>query len=487
MEIKLVGALDYKKVRKLLENTSLKEEEREKLIEDLEEVEVARRSEIVSSAGRLSRFAGNVFEILGISEDKTLAQNVKYASMVSGLGHNSITDHDYLVLAIKDVSVLIEQIIIEERFASFTIKSRREVDFSNVGFYNPFDEKEQKTSYDDYTKSLFDQYHKLIEKGIKLEDARYVLPYNFHSNILMGIDAHTLKDMIIKCSKRKNAKIKEVREFGDALYKIAKKHCPYIIEEIDKEEYREDEVGNYLEDVIEKEPYQILEKPKLLSHTENVDDTILVSAIMRRYQYPFEKAYKVYQEACKSNPNFKEKLMKKIAFEGDKLELSQASFQFQIPLSYAVLTHLTRHRTHHIMVPDFYPNPDLTQYKTPPKIRDKEKALYDSIFEKNQEMYQAFKKKYQLEEEDLVYFTLAGNMTNAITNMDGASVEHILRLRECNKAQWEIREAVTNIHKEIEKLDNTEAFRSILGSTCVTRGICNEGKECCGKVYTLKK
>ena len=78
-------------------------------------------------------------------------------------------------------------------------------------------------------------------------------------------------------------------------------------------------------------------------------------------------------------------------------------------------------------------------------------------------------------------------MTNAITNMDGASVEHILRLRECNKAQWEIREAVTNIHKEIEKLDNTEAFRSILGSTCMTRGICNEGKECCGKVYTLKK
>ena len=53
------------------------------------------------------------------------------------MGHDSISDHDYCVFAIKDVSPIVEQTIIEERFASFTIKSRREADFSQVGFYVP--------------------------------------------------------------------------------------------------------------------------------------------------------------------------------------------------------------------------------------------------------------------------------------------------------------------------------------------------------------
>ena len=496
MEISLIKAFDYNKIDKILQEYIEDDNEREKLIISLQNIETRRRAEIVSSAGRLSRFPGDVLEVLNLSEGKTLEQNTNYASRVIGMVHESISDHDYCVFAMKDVSPLVEQTIIAERFSSFTIKSRREVDFSNVGFYIPNfhnkegeihpDNKSIQQEYKKYMQSLFDSYEKLVNQGIPVEDARFVLPYCYHSNIIMGIDAHTLKDMIIKFTKTKYQNIEELRELGEKLYQIAKQEVPYIIPIIDATPSKQsDDVEEYLNNNISKEKYQIIEQPKLLSYSYEVDDSILISAIMRRYKYDYDQAKKVYDKLSE-NPNFQYELMKKIAFSSDKLELTQANFRFQIPLSYAILTHLTRHRTHDIIVPDFVPNPDLMQYKTPPTIKKEHEDEYNNIFYQNQAMYEHFKNDYGIREEDLVYFTLSGNLINVITNMNGKTLEHILRLRECNKAQWETRQMAYGMHKEIKALDDAKIFEQILGSTCITQGICNEGKECCGKVYTLK-
>jgi len=123
MKVELLGALDYKKVEKLLKELVDDEKELNRLLNELKEIEIAAHSEKVATAGRLSRFAGDVFEVLGISEDKTLEQNTKYAARVTGMGHDSIADHDYGVFLLKDVSIIVEQTIIAERYASFTIKS----------------------------------------------------------------------------------------------------------------------------------------------------------------------------------------------------------------------------------------------------------------------------------------------------------------------------------------------------------------------------
>ena len=53
------------------------------------------------------------------------------------MGHKSIIEHDYLVFALCDVTPIVEQTIIGNRLTSFTIKSRREVDFRTAGFYTP--------------------------------------------------------------------------------------------------------------------------------------------------------------------------------------------------------------------------------------------------------------------------------------------------------------------------------------------------------------
>ena len=494
MKVELIGALDYAKLKEELKG---KVSNIDELIAVLKTNELERKAEIVSTAGRLSRNPGTVFDVLNLSESKSLEQNLSFIKRVINMGHDSITDHDYCVFAIENVSPIIEQTIIAERFSSFTIKSRREVDFSKVGFYVPDFHDESgnvlennhqiKKEFEKHEQSLFQDYDKLVKLGVPLEDARFVLPYSYHSNIIMGIDAHTLKDMIIKFTKTKYSKISELKEFGDKLYEIAKKEIPFIIDEIDKIESKtEDSVDEYLKGKIKDSAYEILDKPKLLASTPHVDDTIMLSSIMRRYQFDSEKAKKVYKILCEDE-TFKEEMMRRIAFASDKLELTQVSFELQIPLSFAVLTHLTRHRTHHIMVPDFFPVIDLTKIKWPPKIKAICPDFYQEIFDRNIRMYEHFKKDYGIREEDLIYFTLSGNIINVLTNMDGKTLEHILRLRECTKAQWETREMAIGMHDEIRKLNDASCFSKILGPTCETQRFCKEGKESCGRILKLTK
>ena len=90
-----------------------------KAIEEIRALEIERRTNIVATAGRLSRFAGTVFEILETIEGRDFEKNVEFAERVISMGHDSISDHDYCVFAIQDVSPVIEQTIIEERFSSF--------------------------------------------------------------------------------------------------------------------------------------------------------------------------------------------------------------------------------------------------------------------------------------------------------------------------------------------------------------------------------
>lgn len=503
MEIKLLGALDYNKIEALLETKIENKEELKNIIDQIKLIETARRCEIVSSAGRLSRATGDVMEIIGLSEDKTIEQNINFAKRVMGIGHDSISDHDYCVFAIKDVSPIVEQTIIEERFASFTIKSRREANFAEAGFYIPnFHDKngniipnnfEVKGEYKNHMQQNFAWYSKLIELGIKKEDARFVLPYCFYSNIIMGMDAHALKDLIIKLTKTKYANITELKEFGDSLYEQAKEKIPYLIPLIDKVEQKEVEaVEEYLSLNVSNsyKSMGLKDETTLLNYTPNVDETIIMAAIMSRYQVSHHWAKIMYNEAICKDQNFKDELMEKIVFESNGDELSFVNFTFQTNLSLAILTHLTRHRTQHILTPDFVPNINLGLYKTPPSIeklmKENNNNIYHEIFDKNIAIYNHFRNDYGIRDEDLVYFALSGNMVNAITNMDGKTLAHILRLRECTKAQWETRNMAHSMHQAIKNIDYATSFEKILGPTCMTQEICNEGKECCGKIYVLK-
>ena len=97
--------------------------------------ELESRIHYVAGAGKLSRFPGNVTEVLESCND--YESNLKLIKRIIKMGHKSIIEHDYLVFALNDVTPIVEQTLIGYRLTSFTVKSRREVDFRTAGFYTP--------------------------------------------------------------------------------------------------------------------------------------------------------------------------------------------------------------------------------------------------------------------------------------------------------------------------------------------------------------
>ncbi len=450
------------------------------------------RIKIVATAGKLSRFPGTVTEVYKSSTD--YEKNKKFIERVIKMGHESITDHDYLVFALENVTPMVEQVIIQERFSSFTIKSRREVNFAKVGFVTPnFRDKnynvlsnniELQKEYKKHMKFLFKTYQEYVDLGIKQEDARFALPYSFYGNIIMGVDAHVFKNWIIRLTKGKESNVEELKELGNKLYEIMERYVPYLKESIDNYEINNyDEVEKLLDSYIKDRNYEIIDRVKLLSYTPNVDEVIMLSALMRVYGYSYEKAKEIY-ETIKDNKDLQREVMKESSKTVDKKELKQVNFEFQFSISLAVLTHFTRHRTHPILIPDFVPIKDLTKYKIPPSIEKVAKDKYIDMFNKNINIYNKFK-NIGVCDEDLVYFYLAGNMLNITTNFDGGTFAHIMRLRICNKAQWETRELAYQMRSLVRKI--APIYGSILGSDCEIFNICKEGKESCGKIEQLNR
>lgn len=454
--------------------------------------ELETRIQKVAAAGKLSRFPGNVFEILDNCSD--YEKNLKLISRIINMGHKSIIEHDYLVFAICDVTPIIEQTIIGNRLTSFTIKSRREVDFRNVGFYIPefrdenlkIHEKneELKEKYVKHMKELFNVYGDFVDAGINVEDARFILPYCFHSNIFMGLDARQLEKMIISYKYGPLSKIQEINEFGNKLYEIAKKYIPYLVEEIEKQEKSEEDPFQYMGKVKSRPEIKIQEKARLVSYTPNPDDIILKSSIMYHYQCSEKEAENILNESEKIDTAYKQKSMNIILHKPENRELEQVSFTFQIPISLSILTHITRHRMHSLLVPEFLPMWNMNNYIIPATIKQNNELgkIFKETQAKNVKAYEQFKEE-GVAQEDLIYFYLGCQMLNIVTTMNGRALQWILHLRCCNKAQWQIRKIANEMATQVKEV--APLLGKGLGPTCITDLYCNEGRESCGLIDKL--
>lgn len=466
-----------------------------KLLGTTNEEYINKQIQICAAAGKLSRMPGTVNDAYVSMSDYNKA--LKFIKMVIGMGHTSTIDHDYMVFALSEVSPVIEQIIIAERFSSFTIKSRREVDFSKVGFYVPdfhtidgnvsLQNFELKEKYQKHMNYLFDSYSKLVDAGITKEDARFVLPYSYHSEIIMGLDGTSLARMINLLTKSKYSNITEVKELGLKLKEIAKERAPYLDVLLNKEkEVLSSKTEEILFSLNINKEYELLREPVLLSYTNNLDETIFINAISRITSKSAKESKEIFDKLIKNDEELKNKLMKSIFDEINHEDLRQVNMRFQFAVPYAILTHFTRHRRLSLSIPDFVPNDDLLKYTTPPSILNDDtlNKMYEEIFINNNKMWDEFK-SYNIKEEDLVYFTLSGNTINVTINFDGEAFRWICRLRECSKAQWCIREIVTKMHELIGEVSTY--YSANLGPDCVTKHICGEGKESCGRLKLILK
>lgn len=450
--------------------------------------EIEKRLQIVASAGNLSRADGTVTQVLENHND--YETNLKLARAIVGYGHKSISEHDYLVFALEDVTPIIEQIIIGYRLTSFTIKSRRNVDFRSVGYYVPEfkdeegnvlkNNKQLQRKYKEYMQSLFDKYGDLVDEEIPVEDCRYILPYSYHSNIIMGCDANELLNMTSDMLYGKISHITEVHELGEKLALMIRKYAPYLARALDneqKKDYYEDKL-EFLDDLVKKvdlKKASLLDKVYMTDHTDNPDWKVLVHTLMARYQLSYDDASLLLHQLRDYDTGIKRDIMQGILHKKNQRELEQVIYTYQIPISLAVLTHLTRHRMHSLMIPEFTEF-NLDSYITPETVALNHKDEYDEIFANNKLMRDEFKQS-GVRDEDLVYFLLSGNACNVTTTMNARTLEWISRMRCCNKAQWEIRDIAKQMVNEAKRV--SPLIGECLGATCEVLGYCPEGKDSC--------
>ena len=83
------------------------------------------------------------------------------------------------------------------------------------------------------------------------------------------------------------------------------------------------------------------------------------------------------------------------------------------------------------------------------------------------------------------YVVVAGNTLNVATTINARELETFIRLRSCNRAQWEVRNIALGMLNTLRAIDSR--IFSGFGPACCTTGVCPEGRLSCGKCEETKE
>jgi thymidylate synthase (FAD) len=164
------------------------------------------------------------------------------------------------------------------------------------------------------------------------------------------------------------------------------------------------------------------------------------------------------------------------------------NFTFLIEDVSRVLSHqLVRHR---IMSPHQRSQRYVTlhkgEYVTPKSIEENPEAkkIYDFAVDQAAAAYQTLI-DMGIPKEDARYIYPNAAHTQLIITINGRSLQHMLGLRLCNRAQGEIREMAELMLKELRRV--FPEFFNHVGPNCYMMGHCPEGKMSCGKMNEMQE
>lgn len=439
---------------------------------------------VCAASARISTQLGTADEIFGKSLDN--AKNASLITKVLKSGHSSVIEHTFLNISFNDVSVAVEQFMIEFRLGSYTVKSRRYVDFSKSGYYTPELPSgaawtdSYKEAFSSHMDKLFETYETLISQDIPKEDARFILPYCYKSNFYCSMNAreflHVLKAMLYG----RGSVFEEIHRLGLSLLEQAKKMCPAIFEEIDLNVKMNDEPVFDLPSLSHVSANENAPLVELLDFTNDAGRQAAKIALISDLQISTQQA----DELLKSE-DILENVLQRLIQSDRPRALENIAYTFRINrLSLPGVTHIVRHRMQNISIPSLK-KVNIKQYVTPESICAKPELLrlYNDTFDENINLYTHLKEN-GVPAEYLVYFALSGNTLDLITTMNARELLLFLRLRTCNRAQWEIRGYAIEMLRILREV-SPELFK-YYGASCYLDGHCPEGKLTCGKIKEMQ-
>ncbi|AEA33781.1 FAD-dependent thymidylate synthase [Hippea maritima] len=146
-------------------------------------------------------------------------------------GHHSVLEHVNFTFLIEGISRVATHQLVRHRIASYSQQSHRYTKIEKDSFVIPPSIENMphiKEIYDQFIRNSLEFYNRLIELGVKKEDARFVIPQAASSNIVVSMNARELLHFFsLRCCVRAQW---EIREAAIEMLKITKSKAPIIFE-----------------------------------------------------------------------------------------------------------------------------------------------------------------------------------------------------------------------------------------------------------------
>lgn len=419
---------------------------------------------VVASAARISTTQGTALSVYARAGNGE--KDLKLIKKVLSSGHKSVMEHQTFTIAFDDVSVLAEQFMIEHRLASYTVKSRRYVDHSGAGYVLPegLDENARRV-YCEGMDRLFSLYSRLCDAGVPKEDARFVLPYSFRSNFYMTLNARELIRLISEMLYGRGSALPELRALGAQLREQLERLYPGILdgEKRDNAECAQAVSGG---------PAGFAGERRIQAQLTAMHEPVAALEQAMAFSGRFPAADGEYVT---------ERNMLKLVRDDRPRELEFISARFLVKnVSLASLTHFTRHRMLSLMTPGAARALENGGYVVPESVRGDAALLaeYEAAFAGQAELANRLA-AMGMRPEEMGYLALAGHVVDIMLEMNGRELLHFLKLRTCNRAQWEIRSAARQMLDQL-RAECDDIFW-VYGPSCLVEGRCPEGRLSCGK------
>jgi thymidylate synthase (FAD) len=211
----------------------------------------------VAQAARLCYYKGDIDSLERVL---TLEKARKLIKKVVKMGHTSVLEHASFTFAIEGVSRVLTHQLVRHRIASYSQQSQRYVEYDNLEYYIPESIKKNNAAlskYKEFFSRVKEVYHQLIEEGIPVEDARYVLPNATASKIIVTMNARALINFFeLRLCLRAQY---EIRKLANQMLELVKEVAPSLFAQagppcVSMGECREGEKGCQGAYKLEKKP-----------------------------------------------------------------------------------------------------------------------------------------------------------------------------------------------------------------------------------------
>ena len=228
-------------------------------------------------------------------------------------------------------------------------------------------------------------------------------------------------------------------------------------------------------------------KVALVRHTLSPEETIALGA---RLCYSRATVDTLMERVSQQD---QEAFVHRLMDMGHESVFEHASFTFAMEgVSRTLLAQITRHRLASFSVQSqrYVSYEKGFGYIIPPKIEalgEEAVAEYEAQMLQMHEWYIAWQERLGRGEggnEDARFVLPGACETRMLVTMNARELRHFFSLRMCSRAQWEIRELATRMHRLV--MEVAPMLFADAGPGCL-RGRCPEGEKSCGKAQEIRR